>query len=116
MKKTELNGSNNRERFEKPDFSKDNSEAGASNNFNLFSSNELDNMIKNLSKPAFLGSIHLKKENIPSFSSVETLLKGEHELKMTRALKSTLLNPITKILILSALVFNILWIMFVYLL
>ena len=114
MKKTELNGATNKEGFEKPDISKDNSETGATKNINLLKSNELDNIIKNLSKPSFLGSIHLKKEAIPSYSSVENLLKGELELKMTRALKNSLLNPITKILILLAIAFNILWIISVY--
>jgi hypothetical protein len=71
-------------------------------------------MIKNLSRPPFLGSIHLKKEVNPGFNSIEKLIKEELELKLTRTLKNTLFNPITKILILLAIAFNILWVLFVY--
>jgi len=114
MKKAELNRASNKEGIKTPELSQDNLETSASKNLNLLTSNELDNIIKNLSKPFFLGSIHLKKEANPGFSSVENLLKGELELKMTRALKNTLLNPITKVLILLAIAFNILWIISVY--
>ena len=70
-------------------------------------SNYLSNIIQNLSNPRFLGSIHMKKETSPKINSVENLIEDELKLKMTKALKNTLFNPVTKILILSAIVFNI---------
>ncbi len=96
------------------DFSKD---IGKFNKRNLLSSKELDNSIKNLSNPRFLGSIHLKKSTISTnFSSVENLLNGELELKINKALKNSIFNPITKIMVLSMIVFNLLWIFFLYIL
>lgn len=114
MKKAESNSGTNNKVFEKPIVSKNNSETGASKKINLLSSNELDSIIKGLSRPPFLGSIHLKKEVNPGFNSIEKLIKEELELKLTRTLKNTLFNPITKILILLAIAFNILWVLFVY--
>lgn len=81
---------------------------------NLFSSNTLDNLIKGLSKPKFLGSIHLKKEFNSKFSSVDQLLNNEHNLKLTRSLKNAIFNPITKILIVAAIIFNLLWFLLIY--
>jgi hypothetical protein len=96
------------------DFSKDIEKL---NKRNLLSSNELDKSIKNLSNPRFLGSIHLKKSTISTnFSSVENLLNGELELKINKALKNSIFNPITKIMVLSMIVFNLLWIFFLYIL
>lgn len=96
------------------DFSKDIEKL---NKKNLLFSNELDKSIKNLSNPRFLGSIHLKKSTISTnFSSVENLLNGELELKINKALKNSIFNPITKIMVLSMIVFNLLWIFFLYIL
>jgi len=100
----------------RPDYYNDDSKKGDVSRINLLNSNELDNFIKNLNKPQFLGSIHLTKASNPKFSAVENLLTGELEFKLTSALKSTLFNPVTKILILSAIVFNIFWFLFLYLL
>ena len=78
--------------------------------------NNLDNAIKRLYKPNFLGSIHLSKEAMgSSFSTVENLLKGELELKLNRSLRNTMFNPITKLLILITITFNIIWILALYL-
>lgn len=79
-------------------------------------SNNLDYMIKSLSTPRFLGSIHLKKEMNPNYSQVKDLLALENESNLTKSLKNTLFNPITKILIASAIVFNLIWFLLVYLL
>lgn len=96
------------------DFSKDIEQL---NKRNLLSSNELDKSIKNLTNPRFLGSIHLKKSTTSTnFSSVENLLNGELELKINKALKNSIFNPITKIMVLSMIVFNLLWIFFLYIL
>lgn len=84
------------------------------NKRSLFSSNNLDNIIKNLSTPRFLGSIHLKKEANAHLNSVENLIEDELKLKMTKALKNTLFNPLTKILIILAIVFNLIWFLLIY--
>lgn len=82
----------------------------------LFSSDALSNSIKNLSKPRFLGSIHMNKELVSNFSSVENLLNGELEMKLNKSLKNTLFNPITKILILITIIFNLVWLVLFFML
>jgi len=83
----------------------------------MLSSTDLANSIKNLSNPRFLGSIHLKSTNRnPNFSSVDNLLSGELELNVNKSLKNILFNPITKILILLMVIFNLLWFLLLYLL
>ncbi|MFX1502264.1 MAG: hypothetical protein ACFFDH_14985 [Promethearchaeota archaeon] len=72
-------------------------------------SNYIDNIIKNLSNPRFLGSIHMKKGDSLKNNSVENLVESELKLKMTKSLKNTLLNPVTKVLIILAIVFNLIW-------
>ncbi len=74
-------------------------------------SNHLNNMISNLSTPRFLGSIHMKNANSPN-NSIENLVESELQLKTTKALKSTLFNPVTKVLIILAIVFNLIWFLF----
>ncbi len=87
------------------------------NKLNLFSSEALDNSIKNLTRPSFLGSIHMKKMYPKvNFSSIENILKGQLELKINNSLKNAILNPITKGLIILMVVFNIVWIMLLFLL
>jgi hypothetical protein len=83
----------------------------------LLSSEALENSIKNLTNPRFLGSIHIKNMSpTQNFSSVDSLLQGELELKINKSLKNTIFNPVTKILILSMIIFNILWITLFFLL
>lgn len=73
-----------------------------------FYSNHLDNIIRNLSTPRFLGSIHMKKTSSPN-NSIENLVENELDLKTTKVLKNTLFNPVTKTIIILAIVFNIVW-------
>ena len=82
---------------------------------NLLSSDALSNSIKNLSNPRFLGSIHMNKQFISNFSSVENLLNGELEMKINRSLKNSLFNPITKVLILITILFNLFWLLWLFL-
>ncbi|MFX0000560.1 MAG: hypothetical protein ACFE9Q_10060 [Candidatus Hodarchaeota archaeon] len=82
----------------------------------LFTTNNLDNMIKNLSRPGFLGSIHMKNDTRTNSKLVENLVENELKLKMTKSLKNTLFNPVTKILIILAIIFNLTWLLFVYIL
>lgn len=75
----------------------------------LYSSN-LNNVIKNLTNPRFLGSMHMRKETSSNMnSSIENLIEDELKLKITKSLKNTLFNPFTKTLILIAIVFNLIW-------
>jgi len=82
----------------------------------LLTSNNLDNIIKNLSKPRFLGSIHMKNETRTNYNLVENLVESELKSKMTNSIKNTLFNPVTKILIILAIIFNLTWLFFVYIL
>lgn len=86
------------------------------NRSNFIPSNNLDFLINRLSNPGFLGSIHLKKEMNPNYQQLENMLASEHELKLTRSIKNTIFNPLTKILIISAIIFNIFWFLSIYLL
>ncbi|MHA2325173.1 MAG: hypothetical protein ACXACB_07225 [Promethearchaeota archaeon] len=52
-------------------------------------SNNLGHLIKNLSNPRFLGSIHLKEEMNPNYSHLKDLIANEHDLKLTKSLKNT---------------------------
>lgn len=72
--------------------------------YSSLSSDYLSDNIKNISRPKFLGSIHLKNDTNINNHSVVNLLKGELEGRLTKSL-----NPITKTLIILALVFNIIW-------
>ena len=78
-------------------------------------SNNLNFLIKNLSSPRFLGSIHLKKEMNPNYNQVKDLLMSDNQVKLTKSLKSTIFNPLTKILIISAVIFNVFWFVLSYL-
>ena len=86
------------------------------NNNPLLTSNNLTNIIKNLTRPRFLGSIHMKKESSPNSNLVVNLIESELKLKMTRPLKNTLFNPVTKILVTLAIIFNLFWLLFIYIL
>ncbi|KKN35502.1 hypothetical protein LCGC14_0783010 [marine sediment metagenome] len=81
----------------------------------LISSDSLKYAIKNLSRPRFLGSIHLNNEVNQNFKSVENLIGNNLDLKLTQSLKNTILNPLTKILIIMAIAFNLFWFLWIYL-
>ena len=91
-------------------------EKSITNKVNLLSSSEINAFIKNLSKPQFLGSIHLSKENNPNYSAINELLKGQLELKLSKSLKNPFLNPITRYLIYVMILFNLLWLLFFHVL
>ncbi len=92
------------------------------NNYNFlgknkrrFFSDNLNYAIKNLSNPRFLGSIHLKNYSNPTLKNVENFFDNELDLKLTRSLRNTLVNPVTKTLFILAIVFNIFWFLLIYL-
>ena len=83
--------------------------------YGSLSSDYLSALIKNLSTPKFLGSIHLKNAINANNNAIDNLLKSELELKYTKSLKNAFLNPITKTLIILTLVFNLIWFLLIYL-
>jgi hypothetical protein len=104
MKQTE-----NKEPMDKTEFK----EHPSMNKKNQFYSNNIESIISNLSNPRFLGSIHMRKGVSPNNNSVKNLIEDELKLKMTKALKNTLFNPVTKVLIILAIVFNLIWFLLV---
>jgi hypothetical protein len=78
-------------------------------------SNNIDYIIKNLSNPRFLGSIHLKKEMNPNYNQIKDLIMSDNQEKLTKSLKSSIFNPLTKILIIAAVIFNVIWFTIAYL-
>jgi hypothetical protein len=83
------------------------------NKLHLFPSSDFNNHLKSLTTPRFLGSYHMKEDTNPKYKTIKTLLKGDLEVKYSKALRSTLINPITIALIIIALVFNVLWFFFI---
>jgi hypothetical protein len=77
--------------------------------FNEFNPVEAREIFHNLANPRFLGSYHLKQGNNPKYQTIDNLLKGQHELRYAKGLRSTVFNPLTIALILIALVFNLFW-------
>lgn len=97
----------------KAHFIKDYEDVLNSNKLRFFPSNDYNRHLKSLNNPRFLGSYHLKEENTPRYKSIKTLINGDLELKYAKALRSTLINPVTIAIITTALVFNILWFFFI---
>ncbi len=83
------------------------------NKLHLFPASDYNSRLKSLTSPRFLGSYHMKEDMNPKYKTFNTLLKGDLEIKYSKALRSTLINPITIALIIIALVFNILWFFFI---
>ena len=79
----------------------------------FFPSMNYNKQLKRLNNPSFLGSYHLKEENTPRYNTFKTLMKGDLDVKYAKALRSTLVNPVTIALIIIALLFNILWFFFI---
>jgi len=77
--------------------SKENKEFISAGRNNLIPFNNITHLVKNISNPKFLGSIHLKKETNPNYNQVKDLLTNEHELNLTQSLKNSMFNPITEI-------------------
>lgn len=84
---------------------------------NLLSTDDLNNFIENLNKPNFLGSVHFNRDEISKRDTIEKqLINSVGTDKLSESIKSTIFNPITKVLILAWIVFNIFWLVFGYLL
>jgi len=83
------------------------------NKLHLFPTRDYNSHLKSLTTPRFLGSYHMKEETNPKFKAFNTLLKGDLEVKYAKAIRSTLINPVTIALIVIALIFNVLWFFFI---
>jgi len=84
--------------------------------FGSVTSYDFNYLFKNIAKPNFLGSIHLKNNTMDyNVQPVKDLLYNQRELELTKSLRNTMFNPITKFLILIAIIFNITWILLLYL-
>ena len=83
------------------------------NKLHLFPTSDYNSHLKSLTNPRFLGSYHMKEETNPRYKTFNTLLKGDLEIKYAKALRSTLINPVTIALIVIALIFNVLWFFFI---
>lgn len=114
MEKNNKNSVDNKENSHRPYISKSSEEFSSINRSNFVPINNLKYLINNLSNPRFLGSIHLKKEMNPNYADLNNMLMNEHELKLTRSLKNSIFNPITKILIISVIIFNLIWFLAMY--
>jgi hypothetical protein len=79
------------------------------NKLHLFPTSDYNSHLKSLTTPRFLGSYHMKEETNPKYKTFNTLMKGDLEVKYAKALRSTLINPVTIALIVIALIFNVLW-------
>ena len=84
-----------------------------SNRLRLFPTSDYNSHLKSLTNPRFLGSYHLKEDTNPKYKTFSTLLKGDLEVKYAKALRSTIINPITIALIVIVLLFNVLWFFFI---
>ncbi|MGV9171425.1 MAG: hypothetical protein ACOC44_05000 [Promethearchaeia archaeon] len=87
--------------------------------FNTISRENLDNFIDNLYNPHFLGSIHMKKETRQSSMNTKTeitdeILKNELKHKVDEGIKDTIFNPITKLLIVAMITFNLIYLLSIF--
>ena len=82
------------------------------NKLHLFPTVDYNSRLKNLARPRFLGSYHMKEETNPKYNAFNTLLKGDLDVKYAKALRSALINPVTIALLVIALIFNVLWFFF----
>ena len=97
----------------KAHFIKDYEDVLNSNKLRFFPSNDYNRQLKSLNNPRFLGSYHLKEEYTPRYTTFKTLMKGDLDVKYAKALRSTIINPVSIALIIIALLFNILLFFFI---
>jgi len=109
-----MNESNNkRDKVpDKPNVIRDYEDILNNNKLNLFPTSNHNAHLKSLTRPQFLGSYHLKEAINSKYNPINTLLKGDLDVKYAKALRSTILNPVTIALIIIAFVFNIMWFFF----
>ena len=86
------------------------------NRINLLSSSEINRFINSLYRPHFLGSIHLKKDTDLNRNYVSDYISRDLQMKLSKSIKNPLNNPITRYLLFVMILFNVLWILFLYIL
>ena len=86
------------------------------NRMNLLSSEQINHVLNTLTSPRFLGSIHIKESVSNREHLVNNIIDKNLEKKISKSLKSSINNPITRFLISVMILFNVLWILFIYLL
>ena len=79
------------------------------NKINTLSAQDPNQFFRKLANPRFLGSYHMKEQLLNKNKNIDTLLKGNLELRYTKSLRSIVFNPLTIILIILAMLFNFLW-------
>ncbi len=84
------------------------------NKLNSFSIQDPNKFFRNLSTPRFLGSYHMKKALYNKNTTISNLLKGNLELKYTKSLRNIVFNPLTIALIILAVLFNFLWLIYTF--
>jgi len=82
------------------------------NKINTFSAQDPNQFFRKLANPRFLGSYHMKEQQLNKNKNIDALLKGNLELRYTKSLRSIVFNPLTIILIILAMLFNFLWFFF----
>jgi hypothetical protein len=82
------------------------------NKLNSFSIQDPNKFFRSLSTPRFLGSYHMKEALYNRNTTINNLLKGNLELKYTKSLRSIVFNPLTITLIIAAVLFNFLWLIY----
>lgn len=82
------------------------------NKLNTFYTHDPNQFFRMLSNPRFLGSYHMKKSILDKNKNVNNLLKGSLELKYTKSLRNIVFNPLTITLVILALLFNLIWILY----
>jgi len=87
-----------------------------SNKIDLFSTADINAFIKNLSRPRFLGSIHLREDTNLNKSPVNDMLKGGLQMRLSKTIANPFNNVITRYLVFLMILFNVLWILFFYIL
>jgi len=97
---------------DKPNVIRDYEDILNNNKLNLFPISNHNAHLKSLTRPQFLGSYHLKEAINSRYNPINSLLKGDLDVKYAKALRSTILNPVTIVLIIIAFVFNIMWFFF----
>jgi hypothetical protein len=110
-----MNESNNKLKKmpDKPPVIRDYEDILNNNKLNLLPTTNHNAHLKSLTNPQFLGSYHLKEAINSRYKSINTLLKGDLDVKYAKALRSNILNPVTISLIIIALIFNVMWFFFV---
>lgn len=82
----------------------------------ILASNSLEQSIKNLQNPSFLGSFHLNSNIYHQNNSFKKMMEESLQNKTNQSIKNVIFNPLTKILLILTIVFNIFYFALTFLL